>query len=130
TSSASFGDGRVIAINSSAQAVIEQIIDGVKTYWLWDRNNDPIEIPAGTAGRGGFIATSLSDAGVVGGRWNTGDLNSDLSIRYHAAYWVPGNPSPTDLTPMDSPIHDLVIGRYFDVPSFQYLPNSIPMSWC
>ncbi len=126
---AAFGDGRVIAINSSAHAVVEQIIDGAKSYWLWTPLDGPVEIPGGSVNRGKFVATALSDSGRVSGRWDTGERNFDQSIRYHAAYWDPGSSSPIDLTPMDIEKHQAIIERYFDDISFQYLPNSTPMSW-
>src|SRR5262249_20678795 len=49
----------------------------------------------------------------------------DLSIRYHAAVWSPGDGSPTDLTPMTLAVQHV----YFDDISFIDMPNDIPMSW-
>ena len=129
TESALMGDGRVIAINSNAEAVVEQIIDGVRSYWLWSPPVGATEIPGGTAGRGGFVATGLADSGRVSGRWDTGERNFDLSVRYHAAYWDPGDITPTDLTPLDIETHQPVLERYFDEIVFQFMPNPIPMSW-
>ncbi len=119
------GDGRPIAVNGRAQAVVEQVIDGVKSYWFWDPETEMQEIPGGAAGRGGFVATGLAENGRVSGRWDTGERNADGSVRYHAAYWDPGSSTPVDLTPMTN----AVVRVYFDNISFLDLPNIIPMSW-
>ncbi len=124
------GDGRPIAINAKAQAVVEQVINGMKTYWFWDPLDDMREIPGGPAGSGGFIATGLAEDGRVSGRWDTGERNTfDGSIRYHAAYWEPGAALPVDLTPMDTGPNIEVLRKYFDDIAFRDLPNVIPMSW-
>ncbi len=87
------GDGRTIAVNNQGHAVVEQILNGKYSYWLWNPQSGAVEIPGGSAGRGGFIATGLDENDRVAGRWDTGERNAgDGSIRYHAAYWVPGIP--------------------------------------
>ena len=82
------GDGRPIAVNAKAQAVVEQVINGRKTYWFWDPLDDMREIPGGAAGSGGFVATGLAENGRVSGRWDTGERSTQRMrcVRYHAAY--------------------------------------------
>ena len=75
------GDGRPIAVNGRTQAIVEQVINGEKSYWFWDPESDMQEIPGGAAGRGGFVATGLAETGRVSGRWDTGERNADGSVR-------------------------------------------------